>query len=78
MRTSEEIKDELAFAIASRKAALQAQSYSLDTGQGKQSVQRADLDKISKTIKILQDELEEALNEENGVSGLSFGTFERY
>jgi hypothetical protein len=78
MRTSDEIREELALAISARKTALQAQSYSLDTGQGKQTVERADLDKISKTIKILQDELEEALDSENGVSGLSFGTFERY
>jgi hypothetical protein len=78
MRTSQDIQAELTLAYSARKTALQAQSYSLDTGQGKQSVQRADLDKITKTINFLQAELEEAINNENGICGITSGSFERY
>jgi len=58
MRSVIEIQADLEAAYASRRIALSAQSYSLDTGQGKQQVQRANLDEINKTIRLLELELE--------------------
>lgn len=70
-----EIQADLTAAYESRRTALQAQNYSLDTGQGKQSVTRASLSEINKTIRELQAELEEA---QNAWGGLMTGSFERY
>lgn len=78
MRSSAEIQADLEAAYTARRVAMQAQSYSLDTGQGKQSVNRADLDKISKTISILQLEFQEALDYESGICGITYGDFGRY
>lgn len=78
MRTVTQINADLDAAYASRLTALQAQSYSLDTGQGKQSVQRADLNSINKLIRELQNELETATDDANGGSGIISGNFQRY
>jgi hypothetical protein len=78
MRTSTEIRADLDAALAARRTALSAQSYSLDTGQGKQQVQRADLGTINKTIRELEAELESAVGSESGESGILAGNFRRF
>lgn len=55
-----------------------AQSYSVDSGQGRQQVQRADLQQINKTIQYLESELEGAQESESGGNGITAGSFERY
>jgi hypothetical protein len=55
-----------------------AQSYSVDSGQGRQQVQRADLQSINKTIQYLESELEGAQEFESGGNGITAGSFERY
>lgn len=72
-RSIADIQADLDAAYASRRAALQAQNYSLDSGQGKQQVQRADLGKIDDTIRMLQSELEDA----DGIGGNYYATMER-
>ncbi len=76
-RSSTEIQADLTEAYAARIIALKAQSYSLDTGQGKQTVQRADLTAINKTIDALQQELAQAQANESGDSGIISGVFAR-
>jgi hypothetical protein len=78
MRPSSEIKQDLDAAISARRTAMQAQSYSLDTGQGKQMVQRANLTEINKTIRELEAEYQDALAIESGDNGVTAGSFERY
>lgn len=73
MRSIEEIKADLAAAYEARRNALLAQSYSLDTGQSRQSVTRARLDEINRTIAALEAELEEAAD-----SGVINITLRRY
>jgi hypothetical protein len=74
-RPTADIQADLTAALESRRMALQAQGYSLDTGQGKQSVNRASLSEINKTIRELQAELDEAQNSD---AGLMTGSFMRY
>lgn len=74
-RTISEIQADLTAARNARLAALKAQAYSLDDGQGKQQVTRANLTELNKTIKALEVELEEA---QAADSGLASGSFERY
>lgn len=78
MRSSTEIQTDLTAAISARTTALGAQSYSMNDGQGSQSVSRAALAELNKTIRELQAELEEAENYESGYSGLCSGIFRRY
>lgn len=78
MRTIAEIQADLDAAVAGRRAAMQAQGYSLDTGQGKQMVNRASLSEFNKTIRELQAELSEAQAYESGDSGIVAGSFVRY
>jgi hypothetical protein len=59
-RTSAQIQTELTLAYAARTAALLGQEYTLDTGQGRQSVTRANLTEINRTIQELEAELAEA------------------
>jgi hypothetical protein len=59
-RTVAEIQIDLDAAYVARRAALSGQSYSLDTGQGRQTVTRADLPAINATIRDLESELAEA------------------
>lgn len=56
-RTTAQIQADLDTAYAARRAALLGQSYTLDTGQGRQTVTRADLRAIENTIAILEAEL---------------------
>lgn len=72
-RSVADIQADLDAAYASRRTALQAQSYSLDTGQGKQLVNRADLSSIQDTIRQLECELEDA----TGTGGNFHATLER-
>lgn len=78
MRSSVEIQEDLDAAYISRRTALQAQSYSLNSGQGSQAVTRASLSQINETIKDLQAELEAAINSESGYNGIVSGSFKRY
>jgi len=78
MRTVSEIQEDLDAAIAARRTALSAQSYSLDTGQGKQMVQRANLKDISELIRQLENELEAAQYSASGQSGILAGNFVRH
>lgn len=77
-RTSAEVRIDLTAAYAARTAALSGQSYSINSGQGSQSVTRANLTEINKTISLLQAELEEALARERGDSGIVSLGFRRY
>lgn len=78
MRSSSEIQTDLDAAYEARRAALSAQSYSLDTGQGKQTVSRANLSDINKMIRDLELELESSICEESGTGGLVSGNFRRH
>jgi hypothetical protein len=78
MRTVTDIQADLDAAIAARRTALSAQEYSLDTGQGRQSVKRANLSDINKTIRELELELESAIFTESGSNGILAGNFRRY
>ena len=71
-RSVAEIQADLTAAYASRTAAMSAQSYTLDTGQGRQTVERASLSDINKTIRELTQELEDATE-----PGILAGNFDR-
>jgi hypothetical protein len=58
-RTSAEIQADLTLLYAARTAAATGQSYTLDTGQGRQSVTRANLTEINRAIQQLEADLEE-------------------
>jgi len=68
-RSVTDIQADLTAAYADRRTAMSAQSYTLDDGQGKQTVQRANLTEINKTIRILEAELDEAANGGNILAG---------
>ena len=72
-RTAAEIQTDLDAAYAARRAALLGQSYALDTGQGRQTVTRANLTEINRTIQALETELSEVVDGAN--PGIEF---ERY
>jgi len=76
-RNATEIQEDLDAAIASRRAAMQAQSYSMDSGQGRQQVTRVDLKTLNATIRELQNELETANADANGYGGLDHVDFQR-
>ncbi len=78
LRAAAEIKIEYLEWIEARKTVAKGQSYRLDTGQGSQTVTRADLTQINKTIEILKQEYEEATAEESGDSGIVAATLRRY
>lgn len=61
-RSITDIQTDLTAAYAARRKALEAESYSQNSGQGSLSVSRS-LSSINKTIAILKDELEEAQEE---------------
>lgn len=70
-RPVDEIQADLTAAYAARRAAYKAQSYSLDTGQGRQQVTRVDLRALDESIAALESELEDA----TGSGTLITGTF---
>jgi len=59
-RSATEIQTDLDAAYSARRIAMNAQSMQLDTGQGRQTVTRADLPAINATIRELESELAEA------------------
>ena len=60
-----DVQADLNAAHSARRAALLGQQYSLDTGQGRQTVTRANLTEISHLIQALEIELDEATNGAN-------------
>lgn len=73
-RSATDIQADLDAAYAARRAALTAQSYSMDTGQGRQQATRANLDQIQILIADLEGELAEA----TGSEPLITGTYQRH
>jgi len=71
-RSVTDIQTDLTAFYAARQAIASGQSYSLDTGQGRVTMTRANLTEINRTITDLEAELDEA----NG-GGVSFITLER-
>jgi len=70
VRSVIDIQADLVAAYSSRRSAMQASEYGLETGQGKQSVKR-DLPGLNKTIRNLEAELSEATGE-SGVFAMGF------
>jgi hypothetical protein len=70
-RTVAEIQVDLTAAYASRRVALQAQSTSLDSGQGRISATRANLTEINRTIGELEGELAYAQDTDGGIMHIS-------
>ena len=76
-RSSVDIKIDLDEAVASRRKAMKAQEYTIDTGQGSQRVRRADLNLLTQTINILQSEYEAALDDEQNGGGIMALSYSR-
>jgi hypothetical protein len=57
MRSAVDIQADLEIFYSARRAVALSASYTLDTGQGRQSVTRADLASINATIASLESEL---------------------
>ena len=73
-RDGSEIQADLDAARIALRSAMTAQSYSLDTGQGKQQVQRASISDLRDLINDLENELESS----SGNGGNFNSTMERY
>lgn len=71
-RSVTDIQTDLTNARAGLAAAMSAQSYTLDTGQGKQTVTRASIKELRSLIKELEQELEDATE-----PGILAGNFDR-
>lgn len=76
-RTITDVQADLDAAYAARRSAFLAQSYSLDTGQGKQSVTRVDMKALSREISILEAELSDWNSDAEGSTGLDRIVFDR-
>jgi len=63
------VQADLDAAYAARRAALLGQSYSLDTGQGRQTVTRPDLDKINFLISDLESDLASCSDTDTLITG---------
>jgi hypothetical protein len=74
MRDPALIQSDLDAARVALRSAMTAQSYSLDSGQGKQSVTRASIGDLQGVIRDLENELEDA----SGSGGNFSATMERY
>lgn len=72
VRTSTEIQADIIEARAALRAAMSAQSYTLDTGQGKQTVTRANIKDLRAYIRDLEQELEDTTE-----PGILAGNFDR-
>lgn len=72
MRSVTDIQADLVAAYAARRAALTAEEYAIDTGQGRQSVKR-NLEAINKTILTLEQELVDAEDPAGGIVSLGAG-----
>lgn len=75
VRTGDEIRADLVAAYAARRAAMNG-SYTLDTGQGKQSVTRS-LKEINEIVISLESELDAYLDDESGGGAVISATFRR-
>lgn len=71
-RTLTEIQADITEARAALRAAMSAQSYTLDTGQGKQTVTRANIKDLRAYIRDLEQELEDTTE-----PGILVGNFDR-
>lgn len=71
-RSSTEIQLDLTAAYAARRDAMTAQKYNFNSGQGSQGVERASLADINKTIRMLEQELEDSTE-----PGILAGNFDR-
>ena len=78
LRTSAEIKTKITALEAKIEIAEDKLQYSLDTGQGKQSVQRASLDSLYKALQFWEQKYEEAIAEESGSTGIISLQFRRH
>ena len=72
MRSATDVQADLVAAYAARRAALDSEKYAIDTGQGRQSVER-NLAEINKTILHLEAELRDAEDPAGGL--VSIGTW---
>jgi len=75
LRTSAEIKLKITALEAKIETAETALQYSLETGQGRQSVQRADLTSLYKALAYWEHKYDEAVAEGSGIIA---PTFRRY
>jgi hypothetical protein len=76
-RSSADIKIDLDDAVDARRKAMLGQEYSIDTGQGRQSVRRADLNQLNATVNMLQAEYDAALDDEQNGGGIISLSYER-
>ena len=77
MRDPSLIQADLDAAYVARRSALDAASYSLDTGQGRQQVQRAELTQINATIRELESELQGAVEDASGFGSVGIAGLRR-
>jgi len=76
-RSATDIQIDLDAAYAARREAMKP-GYSLDTGQGHQSVTPANLSEINKTIKYLEAELASASDAIDGYTGYDNVSLQRH
>ncbi len=76
-RSATEIQVDLDAAYTARRNAYAAQSYSMDSGQGRQQVTRVDLNALEKSIKNLEAELRDAGSAADGFTGIDHVDFQR-
>lgn len=70
-RAVTDIQADLTIAYSARKKALEAESYTQDSGQGRITVTRS-LENINRTIRTLEDELENAVDPYGGIIAPTF------
>ena len=76
-RSATVIQAEIDETSAAISAALQAQAYSLDTGQGRQQVTRVNLNELRKHRELLIAELDGATDSAAGYTGFDTVGFQR-
>ncbi len=77
LRSTTDIQTDLDAVRAARIKAITSQSYSLDSGQTRQTVTRANLTEINKTIRQLESELARSEAADRGDSGIVALNFRR-
>ncbi len=78
LRTSTEIKAKITALETAIETVQLGQSYKLDTGQGIQSVTRADLSDLIRLLSFWEQKYEKALAEESGDTGILAVQFRRH
>ncbi len=78
LRSSTEIKTKITAIEAAIDAVLLSQEYKLNTGQGSQTVTRADLPGLEKMLQRWEGLYDNAAAAESGESGIIAPTFRRY